>query len=383
MSELRQQFLDGMSCVAATVTVVTTEGPEGRAGVTVSAMSSVSADSEKPTLLVCINQASAGADPIRNNGTFCVNILRDDQAFVSDTFAGRFGDKGEAKFGCATWTNGATGSPMLDGALVNFDCRLVDNRLVGTHHVLFGQVEQVRFSDPGRALVYANRAYGTSLTLQSQSAKADADSGQRLRIACLSSFAPFYLPGMIARMRREQPDLDLDIREGDQAQAVELLETGETDVALVYDRQLPSSLVVERLAALMPYVLLPEGHRLASRESLTLAELAAEPMVLLDAPLSRDYFTGLFAKADLSPNVAVRTPSFEMLRGLVANGLGYSLLVTSPSGDRSYDGQGLIRRPLADKVDPIGVALVRRGGAAVVSGYEAFAEQCAALIGGR
>lgn len=381
MSELRQQFIDGMSCVAATVTVVTTDGPHGRAGVTVSAMSSVSADSEKPTLLVCVNQSSSGADPTLSNGTFCVNILRDDQAFVSDTFAGRHGDKGEAKFGCADWTVGATGSPMLDGALVNFDCRLVETRLVGTHHVLFGQVEQVRLSEPGRSLVYANRAYGTSLSLPGQAAKTADDAGNRLRIACLSSFAPFYLPGLLARMRAEQPDLDLDIREGDQAQAVQLLETGEVDVALVYDRQLPSSLIVESMASLEPYLLLPAGHGLAARESITLAELADQPMVLLDAPLSRDYFTGLFAKVGLTPNIAIRTPSFEMLRGLVANGLGYSLLVTNPGSDSSYDGRSLIKRRLADRTDPMRVALVRKGGSAPTPEYYMFAAQCAGQIG--
>lgn len=383
MNDLRQQFLDGMSCVAATVTVVTTDGPKGRAGVTVSAMSSVSADGEKPTLLVCVNQASAGATPILGNAAFCVNILRDDQAFVSDTFAGRHGEKGEAKFGCAEWTAGTTKSPMLDRALVNFDCRLVESRLVGTHHVLFGQVEQVRFSEPGRALVYANRAYGTSLSLHSQTEKAAAGSDNRLRIACLSSFAPFYLPGLLARTREEHPDLDLDIREGDQAQAVQLLETGEADVALVYDRQLPSSLVAERLAAFEPYVLLPEDHPLADREAIDLADLAREPMVLLDAPLSRGYFTELFTRAGLTPNVTIRTPSFEMLRGLVANGLGYSLLVTSPGSDSSYDGRLLVRRPLRDKVEPIGVALVRRGGSAPSPAYYTFAAKCAAQIGGQ
>jgi DNA-binding transcriptional LysR family regulator len=104
-------------------------------------------------------------------------------------------------------------------------------------------------------------------------------------------------------------------------------------------------------------------------------------MVLLDAPLSRDYFTGLFTKAGLTPNVAIRTPSFEMLRGLVANGLGYSLLVTSPGSGHSYDGRALVRRALADPVDPIGVALVRRGGTAPSADYLIFATQCAAHIG--
>ena len=57
--ELRQRFLTGMSNAACTVSVVTTDGPAGRFGVTVSAMASVSADTPKPTLLVCeIGRAS-------------------------------------------------------------------------------------------------------------------------------------------------------------------------------------------------------------------------------------------------------------------------------------------------------------------------------------
>jgi flavin reductase (DIM6/NTAB) family NADH-FMN oxidoreductase RutF len=383
MREIRQQFIDGMSCVAATVTVVTTDGPSGCAGVTVSAMSSVSADTEKPTLLVCVNQSSSGAAPILGNGTFCVNILRDDQTFVSDTFAGRHGDKGEAKFGCADWTAGISGSPMLDGALVNFDCRLIDSRLLGTHHVLFGQVEHVRLSEPGRSLVYANRAYGTSLSLQRQAQNLAGSASQCLRIACLSSFAPLYLPCLMARMHAMHPELKLDLHECDQAEAVQLLESGEVDAALVFDRQLPSSLSIDRLASLAPHVLLAANHPLADCDTLPLADLAGEPMVLLDAPLSRDYFTGLFTKAGLVPNIAIRTPSFEMLRGLVANGLGYSLLVTNPDSERSYDGRPLVRRPLKDWVDPICVALVRRGGAKSTLGLDAFASHCVAQIGNK
>ncbi|EBA01956.1 flavin reductase-like, FMN-binding protein [Rhodobacterales bacterium HTCC2150] len=92
-SNLRQGFLTGMSCAACTVNIVTTDGPAGRAGVTVSAMSSVSADTPKPTLLVCVHHLSPAADLILENGVFCVNVLRDDQGYISDTFAGRFKDQ--------------------------------------------------------------------------------------------------------------------------------------------------------------------------------------------------------------------------------------------------------------------------------------------------
>ena len=60
---LRQRFLNGMGLAACTVNVVTTDGPAGRHGVTVSAMSSVSADMDQPTLLVCIHQSVLRSRP--------------------------------------------------------------------------------------------------------------------------------------------------------------------------------------------------------------------------------------------------------------------------------------------------------------------------------
>lgn len=159
MTDLREAFLEGMSRAAATVNVITTAGPAGRTGLTVSAMTSVSADTPKPMLLVCINASSAGAAAIIDNGVFAVNVLGEGQAGVSDVFAGRGAHRGEAKFDCAGWSAGTTGAPLLEGALVSFDCRVGLHRLVGTHHVIFGDVEGVRLSDPCRPLIYAGRRY--------------------------------------------------------------------------------------------------------------------------------------------------------------------------------------------------------------------------------
>src|SRR5690625_1207181 len=87
--DLRARFLAGMSRAAQTVNIVTTDGPGGRGGMTVSAMTSVSADTEKPTLLICLHRDSSAAPLILANGVFCVNVLRDDQTRISDVFAGR------------------------------------------------------------------------------------------------------------------------------------------------------------------------------------------------------------------------------------------------------------------------------------------------------
>ena len=374
MTDLRQDFIDGMSCVAATVNVVATDGPSGRAGVTVSAMSSVSADTEKPVLLVCVNEQSAGAAPIIGNGVFTVNILRDDQSFVSDTFAGRYGDKGEDKFACGAWDRGATGAPILRGALASFDCTLIEDRMVGRHHVFFGEVQQVHLAERGRALIYANRSYSTALSLPPSPGKGQDGGASRLAVACLSSFAPLYLPGLLRRIREEEPDIRVDVIEGDQAQVAHLVETGEVELALLYDREMPPLLESEALAEMVPHAILPAGSPLAANDTVALAELAGEPLVLLDQALSRDYVCDLFAEAGLAPEIAMRSPSFELVRSLVGNGLGYSLLVTRPAVDRSYDGKPLAVRPVADATASIAICAARRQGAAISGSAERFLE---------
>ncbi len=158
--DIRSQFLDGMSRAATMVSIVATDGTAGRAGVTVSAFSSVSADTDRPTLLVCINANSSAADAILANRAFSVNLLREDQAYISDVFAGRHRDFVADKFDCAKWVVSATGAPCLMDALVVFDCRTVSVHRVGSHHVLFGEVEAVATGAEGRALIYARRDYG-------------------------------------------------------------------------------------------------------------------------------------------------------------------------------------------------------------------------------
>jgi len=159
-SALRQQFLNGMSQAACTVNVVTTDGPAGRYGVTVSAMVSVTADTPQPTLLVCIHHLSPAADAVLRNGAFCVNVLREDQMHISESFAGRSGAQGAQKFDCTRWTTQVTGAPRVVDALVAFDCRVTASERIGSHVVLFGAVHDVADAGAGAPLIYANRAYG-------------------------------------------------------------------------------------------------------------------------------------------------------------------------------------------------------------------------------
>lgn len=165
MDDTRSQFLEGMSRAACTVSVVTTDGPAGRAGVTVSAMASVSADAPGPCLLVCVHEKSAAAAAIAANGAFCVNVLGAGQAHVSDTFAGRIKTVDGDKFGPFDWGTIETGAPALDEALTVFDCRLKQMVEMGTHKVFFGDVVRVRNGAADMPLIHVNRHYGAPAPL--------------------------------------------------------------------------------------------------------------------------------------------------------------------------------------------------------------------------
>ena len=157
-TQLRSDFVHAMSRAAATVSVVTTDGPAGRAGVTVSAMTSVSADGEAPTILICVNKGASAADPILTNGRFVVNVLSADQQDIADIFASRVDAPGGDRFAVGQWDTMATGAPVLD-ALASFDCDVQSAELVGTHHVIIGSVRAVRVSEKGAPLIYGMRSY--------------------------------------------------------------------------------------------------------------------------------------------------------------------------------------------------------------------------------
>lgn len=347
---LRQQFLEGMSQAACTVNIVTTDGPAGRYGVTVSAMASVSADSTKPSLLVCVHHKSGAAEAIQRNGVFCVNVLRDDQTDISDTFAGRIKTADGDRFSAGTWTTEVTGSPRIVDPLVAFDCRLAQSLRYGSHHVFFGEVEHIFVEHGGNPLIYAARAYGRAARIEPRPAVSRTD-GATITIGALVTLAPYILPELVRRLLDAMPGIDVRLVEAPQNELTDALRRGSIDIALTYGSFLDPSFATETLTRMPAYVLLPEGHPLAHQTSVALQDLAAEPMILLDLPMSRDYFLGLFAAAGITPRIVLRSSSFETVRGLVGQGLGFALLGTKPANGVTYDGMAVATRPILAGAD--------------------------------
>jgi flavin reductase (DIM6/NTAB) family NADH-FMN oxidoreductase RutF len=156
LPEAADRFIAAMGRAATGVSVVTTAGPAGRFGVTVSAVSSVSAD--PPMVLACINRRSPIGSAIARNGVLCINVLADRQRHIADVFAGRPVLGGPYDFGCADWLSGSTGAPVLAGAAAAFDCEMEIAYDAGSHRIFIGRVA-LAIGGEGDPLVYAMRRY--------------------------------------------------------------------------------------------------------------------------------------------------------------------------------------------------------------------------------
>jgi len=154
-----KDYRDAMSAIASPVHIVATDGKAGMAGLTVTALASIT--DAPATLLVCVNRGAPSAARFIENGYFSVNSLAAADRGLSDIFAGRTDEHFEKKFTHGHWTAGAHGQPALMSALACFACKLTEIKDVGTHHIFFGEVLSVaRPSPEGPSLIYHRRAYG-------------------------------------------------------------------------------------------------------------------------------------------------------------------------------------------------------------------------------
>lgn len=148
-------FREGMTRLGAAVNIVTTDGIAGRAGFTASAVCSVT--DQPPTLLVCLNRAASVYQAFRRNGVLCVNTLSRGHEPLSHLFGGK--TPMAERFAAGSWRTRVTGAPVLIGAVVAFDCRVMEAVGSGTHDVMFCRVEEIELDTSRDGLVYFARRY--------------------------------------------------------------------------------------------------------------------------------------------------------------------------------------------------------------------------------
>lgn len=149
-------FRNTMSLLTTAVNVITTSGETGMHGFTASAVCSVT--DTPPMLLVCMNQSSRSHAHFVENKVLAVNVLSTQHEQLSNAFASsKFSSEDRFKLG--DWSTLETSSPILEDALVSFDCQIENIQQVGTHSIFLCRVLAVKQSDQEESLVYFNRAY--------------------------------------------------------------------------------------------------------------------------------------------------------------------------------------------------------------------------------
>ncbi|WP_116046054.1 LysR family transcriptional regulator [Amycolatopsis palatopharyngis] len=201
-----------------------------------------------------------------------------------------------------------------------------------------------------------------------------------LTVGCFQTLAPFYLPRVLTEFGRTYPAVRVSTVEGQTEELEQGLLSGTCELALLYDLDLHDALAVERITEIPPYVILPPDHPLRDAHAIRLADLTAEPMVLLDLPHSREYFRSLAMRTTVEPRIGYRTSSYEMVRALVAAGHGYAILNQRPVSDRTYDGGRVVALELLDDLPALPVVLAYVKGTRLTARAQAFAQCCRALL---
>jgi len=152
-----KEFRSALGSFATGVTVVTTRGEEHAYGMTANAFSSVSLD--PPLVLVCVMTGAEGAEHIRTNRCFAVNVLAADQEPISRFFSSKDRPRGRDAFTDVPHGIEASGSPILDGVVAFLDCRLHVTLQAGDHDIFIGEVLALGVSDDAQPLLFAGGGY--------------------------------------------------------------------------------------------------------------------------------------------------------------------------------------------------------------------------------
>nr|WP_218886032.1 LysR substrate-binding domain-containing protein [Kineococcus aurantiacus] len=199
----------------------------------------------------------------------------------------------------------------------------------------------------------------------------------RLVVGVYEPVASLRLPGLVAEFTQRYPAVEVAVVEGDQEFVRQSLLSGGCEVALLYSMGLGSGLRTEVLEELAPHVIVGEGHRLAARAPgpVSLAELAEDPLVLLDLPHTREYLLGLFDVAGLTPRVRHRLTGYETVRSFVALE-GYAVLNRRLPHGETHTRRRVVALELAERLPPVQVLLARAPDQRPTRRAVAFAEVC-------
>jgi len=189
----------------------------------------------------------------------------------------------------------------------------------------------------------------------------------KLNLGVTSLVAGYVLSDLLARYRRAFPNVEVGAIEDNGDYLEHLLIGGELDIAVMVISNLRDRMALQaETLEISPYRLwLPLGHRLAAAETVTLTDVASEPLIMLTIDEIEENTGRLLMALGTRPNVAFRTRSVEAVRSLVATGAGIALLPDLVYRPWSLEGDRIESRDIADSLPEVQVGMVWRRGSGV------------------
>jgi DNA-binding transcriptional LysR family regulator len=218
---------------------------------------------------------------------------------------------------------------------------------------------KVELTDAGNAmLTHAREALAQADLAETAARAAAAGRAGTLRIGFLGSAALAILPRIVPPWRASAPDATLELVEGSSGEHIRALHDQRLDVAFVRPPTATAGLIVHPVWQEQVVAVLPASRDLSRRDPLRLSDLADEPFVLFprnSAPDFHDELTRACGRAGFTPAVAFECTAMPTVVGLVAAGLGVSLVPRSIS---SIGIAGVVYRELADVRPVARIAMV-------------------------
>jgi molybdate transport repressor ModE-like protein len=235
----------------------------------------------------------------------------------------------------------------------------------------------VELTQPGRVLLARADALAVELHMaEEELADLTALRRGRVRLAAYPSAAATLVPRAVAGLRARHPDVDVELAEAEPPEALDLVNAGDADLALVfsYDGSGPAAGLTWRPLGAEPVALVVAAdHPVSERRRLSLGDLAGEPWIV-GCERCRAHAMEVCSAAGFTPAVRHVSDDYVVVQNLVAVGLGVTLLPRSaldayqhPAvrvrehasfGTRTF---GIVHREGADLV-PATAALVRELG---------------------
>jgi len=242
--------------------------------------------------------------------------------------------------------------------------------------VLFHRTRRrVELTEAGRALLEEGRRLLAQAERTEQAAqRAHRGEVGRLEVGFVGSATYGPLPAILRAYRAAYPDVDLGLRQLTTAEQVAALLEGGIGVGLLRPPA-PAAvgvLAVETVQREEVLVALPQSHLLADWRRIPAAELAEEPFVLFPraaGPGLYDQIVAICGRAGFVPTVAQEATEMATIIGLVAGGLGVSLV---PASVRRLARPDVAFRPLDPPTPPaleLAVAWRRGDPSAVLRGF--------------